>query len=236
MENVKELIGKENYLILSKKLLHRKSSYALQRLDENLRRLYARHAEYQNIEKIFMNNLYYLGKQYNLDDAQFLLLDKMESLFQQVYSTISALILVINYVGFSECKQDFPNRSVTKFLNFIKTNPSNISSGIEAELDLLIYAVYYRDNFIDHPQGKPALNWMTYGYTGKYVIIYYPPEITEVIAITDNFDPYEKNFQPCINTKEFYVSPDKDRTILALQQIIRTLLVSRISKAESGGH
>jgi hypothetical protein len=231
MEKIIEIIGKKEYVLLCKKLIRYKSSYALQKLNENLRRLDARSNEYQYIEYIFNSNLVFQGISYSLDEAQFLLLDKMESFLQQVYSTISALILILNYIGFPNLKEDFPQRSVIKFLNFVKNNP-DFTNKIENEIDLLIEAVNFRDNFVDHPQGKPAYNWMSYGYAGKFVIIYYPPEVTEVIAVMDNLDPHCKEFHPCLKTDIFFVSPDREMSIMALKGLIKTLLLKHVTTIE----
>ncbi len=204
-----------------------RAGLALLRLKENLQRLEKRHDEYLTIEQIFSNNLDELDPGITLEKLQLDFVDKVEAFHQQVYSTISVLVMVLNYIGIEDVKDKHPHRSMQKFLAFLKKSPK-FKTEFHKWIDILLESVRFRADFIDHPQGRPAYDWMTSQYDGEVFVIYY--ELAESLIPYNSADtpwanhPRHPDFRPPINSTKFFVSPDRIITYHAMKVLVRVLL------------
>ena len=206
MKNIHEAFEKnwENLVDHLDEQSREKVGLALHKLRESLSRLNYRYSEYETAQM----NLYQAGEngeEPNFTICQERLVDRLEAFHQQVYSTISTLILVVNFLGVNG-EKNHPINSVKRFLEYIILNiPNDIE--IENSIDELLASISYRAKFVDHPQQQKLHNWMTFGYRGEHFVIYYIPKGREVY-VHDNSHPRDPNFKPPVNCEEFMVNPD----------------------------
>lgn len=197
----------------------------LHRLRENLARMEFRYNGYSDIEKRIIlvgSQKSKKSKEESLSFLQLKLVDKVEAFHQQVYSTLSVLILFLTHFRIEDLK-DFPINSVKRFLEHVKKR-IKCRSTLYEQIDLLERSIDFRSKFIDHPQQHAIHDWMTYGYLGKYYVIYFIRHGREVYY-REPKEPFEPDFQPPVNCKkDFYVSPDKDKTYKALHYLVVHLL------------
>lgn len=199
-------------------------AFVIRRLRESLIQINQRYKDYKNIETEIRN----LHKPEDMGEKlHFLQLDlvnKVEAFHQQVYSTISVLILVLNFVGINNKRSNHPISSVSKFLDYLVKNVFSENPEILEQIEILKQSKDYRAKFVDHPQQHQLYEWSTYGYEDQVYIIYYKQLGNEIYAIRGNPDPLSKDFIPPVNTDDFYVAPDKNRTFNAVEVIVSALI------------
>jgi hypothetical protein len=179
---------------------------ALHKLRESFTQLNSRYHEYKESQK----KLHQASENYAepcFTQCQENLVNKLQGFHQQVYVSLSTMILVGNFLGVRGKKQH-PINSVEGFLKFLKSSDKN-NLYLHKIIDKLLESVRYRSKFIDHPQQNKLHNWMTFGYENEYFVIYYIPKGREVYMI-DNIHPRDSGFKPPVNCDEFLVNPNED--------------------------
>ncbi len=230
MKEIIDLIGIEKFREFYERFINKQSHLVLQRLCENLQQLETRNQEYQDVESIFAHDLIIGGKQYTLDEAQMMLLNKVEALHQQIYATISTFIKLISHVRLNDQKINFPNRSVNKFLDTV-SETAEYKNVLSEEICVLKKSIKYRDTLVDHPQSMEALDWATIGSNFEYSIIYYAHDAETGNIITDEInmmDPEDEHYHPPIGTNKFFVSPNRKKTIIAMKSFVTKFLITRM--------
>ncbi len=104
---------------------HKRQRYGLvlHRVIESFRGLEMRTKELMEAEKrIVEYDPEQKKEKMTLDELQNIYVNKTEAYHQQIYSTISNLIMVANYFGINGKKVNHPIRSVEKFLKFIMSD------------------------------------------------------------------------------------------------------------------
>ena len=193
----------------------------LQRLRENIERSSFRYGEYLLIER----NVSSEKSSIPLRTRQLKLVDKTEAFHQQIYSTISVLILVLNHIKIDGVKEDHPINSVKRFLQFLKEKPYRYQSVLHDQVDTLLKSVDFRAKFVDHPQNHPVHDWMTYDYIKDTYLIYFIKRGPEVYYMPGNPDPEAPDFLPPVNCGEdFFVSPNIHKVNSALMNLVDQLL------------
>jgi hypothetical protein len=161
-----------------------------------------------------------------LGNWQFEFVDTTEAFHQQVYSTVSTLIHVLNYIGIPGVDAQHPSRSVQKFLGFLSELPQ-FNDKFHEDIDAVLRSIRFRAEYIDHPQGSPACDWMTYNYSGTVYLIYFVPKSdTPEVAVGDirRGDPNAPDFSPPVVCDQFYVSPMPDRVFEGVIALVGVLL------------
>lgn len=156
--------------------------------------------------------------------------NRVESYFQHLYATISALAMLINTVADHELKQSLPISNMKKFLEHLgKFNELDVTD----EVSLLEQARGFRAKFVDHIQQNKLCDWMTYGVPIEgsnerfSVVIYYIPKedsISEQIIGNNPIDPYSDNFAFGIANDGYFVSPPYDKCHCALFNLARKVI------------
>jgi hypothetical protein len=195
----------------------RKAILALRRVRDNMIRLQDRYIALLATEQ---------GPPANSADWQYEFVDKTEAFHQQVYSTISTLIHVLNYVGIRGVNAEHPSRSVQRFLDFLTRLPQ-FNDKFREDVYAVLKSVQFRAEYIDHPQGRPAYDWMTYNYLGTAYLIYYAPTSDALKASAfdiESSDPTAPGFSPPIACDQFCVSPFPDRIFEGVIAVVSVLL------------
>lgn len=198
------------------------------RLQENAARLVYRLDDFREAERQLdaegAQGRYGEGHHY----LQIRLVDRIEAFHQQVYQTISNLVMVPTFVGPEVMKRNYPIDSVQKFLTFLKENEFRYSSKTLEQIDILLRSVEFRARFVDHPQQHQLHDWMTHNNLGKTTAIYFQPDpsgVTAVLYMPDHRDPDDPNFRPAVDVGDnFYVAPSLQRTYDAFQAVSTALL------------
>lgn len=154
---------------------------------------------------------------------QIAFVDVVEAFHQQIYSTLSTLILVLNHLGLNGKKH--PINSVKKFLEFVKEKQLQYRSALADQIDILQKSRDFRSKFIDHPQQHQLHDWMTHRTEeGEMYIIFFKRKGKEVYAPTPKH-PSDPEFKPPVNCgKDFYISPDERKTLKAIEVLIKHML------------
>ncbi len=154
-------------------------------------------------------------------DLQVEYLNRVEGYHQQVYSTLSNLIMVANFYGIRGKKLGHPFSSVQSFLHFMKDKceygNSRDKEHYAKMINTLERSVIFRSQQVDHPQQNKTQHWMTYDWNGKGYIIYYVPKSRNVYArgLAES-DPDTPMFRPSVDCESFSVSPREDLTQQAI--------------------
>ncbi|MCK4635539.1 MAG: hypothetical protein KAT32_01630 [Candidatus Moranbacteria bacterium] len=198
---------------------------AINRLRENFIRLDMRYKNCKELQDQFEMaeiglKISVIIKDFPVDDFDLMnwqnkFVDSVEAFNQQIYSTISVLILVLNYVGL--CDKDHPIRSVNKFLDFVKNNIENCTK----EVEVLKESINFRAKFVDHPQQQTAYDWMTFSLYGKCCVVYFSHLKDGEIACTKKIRGEIRIPHEC---KDFCESPDEYRVKKALIDLSLKLL------------
>lgn len=163
--------------------------------------------------------------------------NRLESYFQHLYATISALIMLVNTLGDHGLRQSLPIGSIKKFLKHLGQD-NNLD--VSEEVLLLEQARDFRAKFVDHIQQHKLCNWITYGVPAEgsderfSVVIYYIPKgdsSSEQIIGGDPTNPYSDDFAFGIANDGFFVSPPYHQCHVALFDLARkaiTYLESRV--------
>lgn len=142
-----------------------------------------------------------------MKDIQLEFVNCVESYYQQLYATLSAFVMFLNYNAPREFKNGLPISRITNFLTFLG---SKNGLTISEEIKELTRATIFRSKFVDHVQQHTLHNWMTYSFPTKSgpecVVIYYIGKGREVYY-RPHLNPYADDFEPPVNYISFYVSP-----------------------------
>jgi len=203
-----------------------KYGLVLHRLMESLRGLELRAKELVDIERQIVN---FDDTNNNLDNTQINYLNKIEAYHQQVYATLSNLIMATTYFGIRGKKLDHPIGSVEKFLNFILKNITLDNLGHDGRfkitINVLIKSIIFRSKHIDHPQQNKTYHWMTYHFCCRCYIIYYIPKSRCVYAMDLNkADPESPKFKPPVDCDVFTVCPYWGQVQQAVIDLVSFLL------------
>lgn len=150
--------------------------------------------------------------------------DKIEAYFQQVYSTLSAFIMLLSHVADDDFKKQMPIKGAEKFLLWISKR--SYSGQLKDNVTLLGKAREFRTIFIDHPQQHILHDWMTYSHLNGTAIIYFVRNGNKVYAPGSIVDPYNPNFRPPFDYKSFYVSPDYRKVHESMKSFVKATLES----------
>ena len=149
-------------------------------------------------------------------------LNKSEAFYQQVYASISALIMLLSHVGNRSFLNAMPFNSVSKFLQFLERYEQ-----LREPVKYLGMANDFRVRAVDHVQQFALHDWMTMRYLGKYepevVVIYFTKNGNE-IYYRPYMDPYSPSFQPPVNYKEFFVSPPYKEVYFSFIHVVEVVL------------
>lgn len=160
-----------------------------------------------------------------LNYLQIAFVDKVEGFHQQVYTTISALILVINYLGYKKGKTNNPINSVKKFLEYTKDKIFKYRSILGDQIDVLQKSRDFRSKFIDHPQQHQLHDWMTFKVKKDVFLIFFKRHGNEVYMIDPTKHPFDPDFKPPVNCgKDFYIAPNEKETLKAIEVLVRHIL------------
>ncbi len=151
--------------------------------------------------------------------------DRVEAFHQQIYSTISTLILVLNHFKDDDKGSNHPIGSVKQFLDYIKDNKLRYRSTLINQVDCLQRSRDFRSKFIDHPQQHQLHDWMTFRAEDGIYLIFFVRKGNEVYAINPIIHPFDPEFKPPINCgKDFYIAPSEKETIRAIVVLIGHIL------------
>jgi len=191
-----------------------KARLSLSRLYENLSRLEDRHHGYMKME----NRMQDYDKE--LQKLQLNLVDKMEAFHQQIYSTLSVVVMVCNYIPVLGSTENHPKNSIQKFLSYIESNNYFREISIHT-IEELLQSVKFRAFYIDHPQNKPAYNWMSFKFEEDIGIIYYTEYSNKCYYRGYPVDPRDPDYMPPVDCRgEFVVSPHRKVTYDAMKKFI----------------
>ncbi len=160
-----------------------------------------------------------------LEDLQLRFVDKTEAFHQQVYATVSTLVLALNNLRpHKKVLIDLPTRKLEKFLKYILALPEfpHLSNFITA----VNMSRAFRAKFIDHPQQHAAHNWYMQSSDAMVHVIYYIPteEQSDTVPIPSSHNPYDEGFVPAVPCKDFYVSPNYHATFESVYKLSLSLL------------
>jgi hypothetical protein len=170
----------------------------LQRLLGRLSNLLEIELQINQFNKKGLKNL--SGEEKNRIQSDFV--NKTESLHQQTYATISALILLLTKIAPSNFKNHLPRWSVKKFIEYsIEYEPKLTKYG-----KVLLDSEIIRNKCIDHPQHSQPFDWQTFSM-GKTYVIYYNSDSTQgQIDLTNKVKSPIKIFST-FRAKEAFVTP-----------------------------
>ncbi|MBP9815653.1 hypothetical protein KBD09_00240 [Candidatus Woesebacteria bacterium] len=191
---------------------------ALVKLDYRFFELYQAEEIFDQLDESEMGEpLHYLQIYY---------VDKVEAFHQQIYATISTLILVLNHVGIENDFVQHPIHSVKKFLEFIGDHKSfRYRSTIQNQKSLLESSVDFRSKFIDHPQQHLLHDWATFRANDEAFLIFFIRKGNEVYFIDPTIHPSDAEFKPPINCgKDYYIPPSPLDTLKACLSLVKHLL------------
>lgn len=156
---------------------------------------------------------------------QIAFVDKVEAFHQQVYSTTSTLILVLNHLGYKGKKLNNPINSVEQFLNFVKNNELKYRSSLIDQIDVLQKSRDFRSKFIDHPQQHQLHDWMTFRAGDGIYLIFFKRKGNEVYMINPIKHPFDPDFKPPVNCgRDFYIAPSEEKTLKAVEVLVKHML------------
>lgn len=200
-----------------------KSIMACQRFNEYMLRLEGRLNQLITLEKEISE--FEPGRmERQLKDIQLDFVDKIEAYFQQLYSTLSAFIMLLNHVADDSFRKQMPIKGVERFLLWV--SKQSYSSQLKNHIVLLDNARNFRAIFIDHPQQHIIHDWMTYSHLNGTAIIYFIRNGNKVYAPGSIVDPYDPNFKPPFDYKSFYVSPDYRKVHESMKFFVKVTLES----------
>jgi len=202
----------------------KKAAY-LHRFKESLIKLNGRYVELKSIQKQF-DELKREEMGEELHYLQIAFVDKIEAFHQAVYTTISALIMVIKqFKSNQNTKNQIPIKSVKKFLTYISTSQAKYQSVLIDQINILEKSRDFRAKFIDHPQQHLLHDWMTFNFLGKVYLIFFKASGQEIYAINPDIHPMSPRFKPPVNCgKNFYIAPNEDECFDAIQILLEHLL------------
>lgn len=156
---------------------------------------------------------------------QIAFVDKVEAFHQQVYSSVSTLILVLNYLGYKGKQPIHPVNSVEQFLDYVKDKELKYRSALIDQIDILQKSRDFRSKFIDHPQQHQLHDWMTFRAEDGLYLIFFKRKGNEVYMIDPTKHPFDPDFKPPVNCgKDFYIAPSKEKTLKAIEVLVRHML------------
>lgn len=197
------------------------SIMAYQRFNEYILRLESRFDQLLNLEKEIAE-FDPAKAERRLKDIQLDFVDKIEAYFQQLYSTLSAFVMLLNHIANDGFKSQMPIKGIEKFLSWI--SKQSYSSQLKEGIFLLDKAREFRDIFIDHPQQHILHDWMTYSHLNGTAIIYFIRDGNKVYTPGNTVDPYDPNFKPPFDYKSFYVSPDYRKVHDSMKYFVNSIL------------
>lgn len=209
--------------------LQSKSALSARSFIESLNRLVKRYGELLAAEekKLLATEESMKREGVVLEDLQFHFVDKTEAFHQQMYASLSNLVLALNNLRpHKKLLIDIPIGSIERFLAYID-KVYGLKEVLPGVIDSLNSSRDFRSRFVDHPQQHGAHNWYMYSYGTGICIVYYLPDEDldqEVIYVPTMGYPYVDNFQPIFKTKSCYVSPNHHSTFKSAFQLSIFLL------------
>lgn len=197
---------------------------ALHRLKESLVKLDYRYFDLAEVAQLF-DRLKDDEMGEPLHYLQIAFVDRVEAFHQQVYATVSTLILVLNYLGYKGEKLNHPIDSVEQFLEFIKERKLKYRSVLSDQVDVLQKSRDFRSKFIDHPQQHQLHDWMTFRAMDGIYLIFFKRKGDEVYMIDPTKYPFDPDFKPPVNCgKDFYIAPSEEKTFKAVEVLVKHML------------
>lgn len=172
-----------------------------------------------------------------LEDLQLRFVDKTEAFHQQVYATVSTLVLALNNLRpHKKVLIDLPTRKLEKFLQYILSLPE--FQHLLDFITVLNTSRAFRAKFIDHPQQHAAHNWYMQSSNAMVHVIYYLPseDQGDTVSVPSSHNPYDEGFVPAVDCKEFYVSPNYHATFEAVHKLSLSLLSFYEQSKPTTGH
>lgn len=221
LEEIKDQF-EDVYLHLSKNFTpaqKSKSTLSSRRLTEHILRVNIRYDDTMHAAKV-MEEIYNPESNGNSHISQINLVDKIEAFHQQIYSALSAFVLMLNHYAPIQWKRDMPIKSIDRFLTFIHGKYNN-----QEFLDSLNYlnqSREFRAKFVDHMQQHIVHDWATVNANEVPMIVYYILAENEVDAVSCKMPGSEYEFP--IMCKQYYWSPPIPEVYKSFIFLMRTVL------------